>query len=75
MRAAEVYDRKHKIAGKRNGKLGAIGVDVLIELVENEMFTARIAWAKDGKTGLHFAESFDLDRLNTLPARLARRVS
>jgi len=53
----------------------AIGVDVLIELVENEMFTARIAWAKDGKTGLHFAESFDLDRLNTLPARLARRVS
>ncbi|MES3091799.1 replication protein A [Sphingomonas aerolata] len=33
MRAAEVYDRKHKIAGKRNGPLGAIGVDVLRELM------------------------------------------
>ncbi len=33
MRAAETYDRKHKIAGKRNGPLGAIGVDVLRELM------------------------------------------
>jgi len=33
MRAAEVYDRKHKIAGRRNGPLGAIGVDVLRELM------------------------------------------
>ncbi|TCP98164.1 hypothetical protein C8J46_105317 [Sphingomonas sp. PP-F2F-A104-K0414] len=33
MRAAETYDQKHKIAGKRNGPLGAIGVDVLRELM------------------------------------------
>ena len=33
MRAAEVYDRKYKVAGKRNGPLGAIGIDVLRELM------------------------------------------
>lgn len=33
MRAAETFDRKHKIAGKRNGPFGAIGVDVLRELM------------------------------------------
>jgi len=53
----------------------AVGIDVLIELVEDEMFTARIAWAKDGKAGLQFSESFNLDRLNQLlPGRGHRRT-
>jgi diguanylate cyclase (GGDEF)-like protein len=52
----------------------AEGLDVLIELVENEMFSARIAWAKDGKAGLEFAENFNLDRLNHQPNRLHRRA-
>jgi len=39
---------------------------VLIELVEHEMFEARIAWAKDGRAGLSFARNFDLERLNQL---------
>ena len=44
----------------------AIGTEVLIELVEHEMFEARIAWAKDGRAGLSFARNFDLERLNQL---------
>ncbi|MDE0878834.1 MAG: EAL domain-containing protein [Sphingomonas bacterium] len=44
----------------------AIGTEVLIELVEHEMFEARIAWAKDGRAGLSFACNFDLERLNQL---------
>ena len=53
----------------------AEGLNVLIELVENEMFAARIAWAKDGKAGLAFDEHFNLERLNHQPGRLIRRVS
>ncbi|GAA0668248.1 diguanylate cyclase (GGDEF)-like protein [Sphingomonas insulae] len=53
----------------------AVGLDVLIELIEDQMFAARVAWAKDGKAGLAFAESFNLDRLNQLqPSRVQRRV-
>ena len=53
----------------------AVGVDVLIELIEDQMFSARVAWARDGKAGLEFAETFNLNRLNQLqPGRIQRRV-
>ncbi|MFN3434932.1 MAG: EAL domain-containing protein [Sphingomonas sp.] len=52
----------------------AVGLDVLIELVEDQMFAARIAWAKDGKAGLQFNETFNVERLANLPSRIARRV-
>ena len=53
----------------------AVGLDVLIELVEDQMFAARVAWAKDGKAGLTFTEAFNLNRLNQLqPGRSQRRV-
>ncbi len=52
-----------------------VGLDVLIELVEDQMVAARIAWTKDGKAGLHFSETFNLDRLNHVqPARIRRRA-
>ena len=52
----------------------AIGLDVLIELVEDQMFEARVAWASDGRAGLEFAHGFNLDRLNQLSfARSLRR--
>ena len=41
----------------------AVGVDVLIELLEDQLFTATVRWAKDGKVGLAFAENFNLERL------------
>ncbi len=49
------------------------GMDVLIELLEDQMFAARIRWAKGGKAGIEFAESFALDRLNPVE-RAVRRV-
>jgi diguanylate cyclase (GGDEF)-like protein len=52
----------------------AVGLDVLIELVEDQMFSARVAWAKDGKAGLQFTEAFNLDRLNTPQSRIQRRT-
>ena len=42
----------------------ATDTDVLIELVEGQMFAARLRWAKDGKAGMKFAEPFNLARLN-----------
>jgi diguanylate cyclase (GGDEF)-like protein len=41
----------------------AIDLDVLIELIEDQMFPAKLRWATDGRAGLEFAETFDLDRL------------
>ena len=53
----------------------AVGFEVLIELLEDQMFAARVAWARDGKAGLEFSQSFNLDRLNQLsPARTMRRA-
>ena len=52
-----------------------IGREVSIELLEHRMFAARIAWARDGKAGLEFAENFNLERLNqALGPRNVRRT-
>ena len=48
------------------------GLDVLIELLEDQMFAARIRWARDGRAGLEFAEAFNLERLNPATARIRR---
>ncbi|HEU0042972.1 EAL domain-containing protein [Sphingomonas sp.] len=48
------------------------GVEVLIELVEDQMFAARVRWAHDGRAGLEFAESFNLERLNQASPKLRR---
>ena len=52
----------------------AVGVDVQIELLENQLFPARIRWAKDGKAGLEFAQNFNLERLNAPVSRLVRKA-
>ncbi|WP_375390868.1 EAL domain-containing protein, partial [uncultured Sphingomonas sp.] len=51
------------------------GVDVLIELLEDQMFAARIRWARDGKAGIEFAEHFNLERLNQTHVRSIRRLA
>jgi len=53
------------IDGLDNGEVGA---EVLIELMDDQMFRAHLRWLSDGKTGLEFAEPFNLDRLSE-PAR------
>jgi diguanylate cyclase (GGDEF)-like protein len=52
---------------------GLVGVDCLIELLEDELFTATIRWSDDGRAGLEFAESFNLERLNGSVAKPAPR--
>ncbi|MBS0283352.1 MAG: EAL domain-containing protein [Proteobacteria bacterium] len=41
----------------------AAGTDVLIELIENQLFPAKVRWARDGRAGIQFAEAFDVERL------------
>ncbi|UVO50350.1 EAL domain-containing protein [Sphingomonas sp. SUN019] len=50
----------------------AIGVDVLIELIDSQLFPATVRWTRDGKAGLEFAEGFNLERLNAPPKALRR---
>ncbi|WP_256326070.1 bifunctional diguanylate cyclase/phosphodiesterase [Sphingomonas sp. NFR15] len=51
----------------------ATDVDVMIELVEDEMFPAKLRWAIDGRAGLEFESPFNMARLArpTLPVRKA----
>jgi diguanylate cyclase (GGDEF)-like protein len=48
----------------------AVGVDVMLEVAEDQMVAARIAWAHDGRAGIAFNERIDLDRLNAPMSRL-----
>jgi diguanylate cyclase (GGDEF)-like protein/PAS domain S-box-containing protein len=48
--------------------------EVLIELLEGQMFTARVRWAKNGRAGMEFAEPFNLERLNP-PAKGRRLIT
>ncbi len=50
------------------------GVEMQIELLEDQMTPARIRWAHDGKAGVEFHEAFDLDRLNQGHASRIRRA-
>jgi diguanylate cyclase (GGDEF)-like protein len=51
-----------------------VGLEMQIELLEDQMVSARIRWAKDGKAGIEFAEAFNLDRLNSAQvSRILRR--
>ena len=53
----------------------AVGLDLLIELLDNEMFPAKLRWARDGKAGIEFARHFNLERLSQLAPRSIRRAS
>ena len=51
---------------------GGEGLDVLIELLEDQMFAARVRWVRNGRVGLEFAEAFNLERLNQTGTRIRR---
>ena len=51
------------------------GLNLLIELLEDQMFAARIRWARDGRAGIEFAEHFNLERLTQVHARQIRRMA
>nr|WP_254605222.1 EAL domain-containing protein [Sphingomonas bacterium] len=50
-----------------------VGVDCLIELIEDQLFSATVRWTDDGKAGLEFAEQFDLERLGAALKPVVRR--
>ena len=52
----------------------AVGIDLLIELLENEMFPAKLRWTKEGKAGIEFAEHFNMERLNQTAPRALRKA-
>jgi diguanylate cyclase (GGDEF)-like protein/PAS domain S-box-containing protein len=49
------------------------GVDVLIELLEGQMFAGILRWARDGRAGIELNKPFNLDRLNQPAQRPALR--
>jgi diguanylate cyclase (GGDEF)-like protein len=53
---------------------GAGELEVLIELLDDQMFPATLRWAADGKAGLAFAENFNLERLTTAATAPVRKA-
>jgi len=51
-----------------------VGLDLLIELVEDQMFAAQVRWAEEGRAGVQFAQPFDLELLATPAAPRLRRA-
>ncbi|QNA84853.1 EAL domain-containing protein [Sphingomonas sp. So64.6b] len=51
------------------------GIDLLIELIEGQMFPAKLRWAADGKAGIEFAQHFNMERLNPVTSQSAIRRS
>ncbi len=50
-------------------------VDLIIELLEGQMFPAKLRWAEDGKAGIEFTDAFNLERLHgAVEARNMRKV-
>jgi diguanylate cyclase (GGDEF)-like protein len=50
------------------------GLEMLIELVEDQMVPARIRWAHNGKAGIEFHEAFNLAKLNQTQGFRLRRT-
>lgn len=50
------------------------GVEMQIELLEDQMVAARVRWARGGKAGIEFHEAFDLDSLNQGQGTRLRRA-
>ncbi len=52
----------------------AVGLEMMIEVLADQMSTARIRWARDGKAGIAFDEAVNMEKLNPTPAsRTVRR--
>ena len=47
----------------------AEGLDLLIELVENQMVAAKIRWVEEGRAGIEFADRFDITLLGGATGR------
>ncbi|WP_231731202.1 MULTISPECIES: EAL domain-containing protein [Sphingomonas] len=50
-------------------------VTLLIELLEGQMFPARVRWAKDGRAGIEFQDRFNVARLNSSEGMKVKKAS
>ncbi len=50
------------------------GLEMQIELLEDQMYPARVRWARGGKAGIEFHEAFSLERLNQTQGSRVRRA-
>lgn len=48
------------------------GTDILIEILEGQMFKSTVRWSDKERIGIEFARNFDLERLNETPVRIVR---
>ena len=51
----------------------AANVDLMVELLEGQMFPAKVRWNEDGKAGIEFNEHFNLERLTAATDALKAR--
>ena len=81
---AEAAGRTRKVLIRNISATGAMiegigdvepDTDVLIELLENQMFPAKVRWSAENRAGLEFARSFDLERLNQQPGPPVRKAA
>ncbi|MCA1748457.1 MAG: EAL domain-containing protein [Sphingomonadales bacterium] len=75
--SAEIRGKAHKVLIRNISATGAMiegleeleaDADVLIELLEDQMFPAKVRWSEENRAGLEFARSFDLERFNAASA-------
>lgn len=48
------------------------GTDLLIEMLEGQMFKSTVRWSEKERVGIEFARNFDLERLNAAPSKIAK---
>lgn len=48
------------------------GTDLLIEILEGQMFKSTVRWSDKERVGIEFARNFDLERLSETPSKIAR---
>jgi diguanylate cyclase (GGDEF)-like protein/PAS domain S-box-containing protein len=48
------------------------GTDLLIEILEGQMFKSTVRWSDKERVGIEFARNFDLERLSETPSKIAK---
>ncbi|RED16727.1 diguanylate cyclase/phosphodiesterase with PAS/PAC sensor(s) [Parasphingopyxis lamellibrachiae] len=48
------------------------GTDILIEILEGQMFKSTVRWSDKERMGIEFARNFDLERLGESPSKIAK---
>ncbi|MEM8695044.1 MAG: EAL domain-containing protein [Pseudomonadota bacterium] len=81
--SVELDGRQHKGLIRNISASGAMvegvgdieeGADILIEVIEGQMFRSTVRWSDKERIGIEFARSFDLERLNDTMSKPKKTV-